>query len=60
MLKLIKKTDLFGYQVRFQFNKKHATFNTVAGGMCSIFLYIIMCTYLMFNAEDLFNKFDNA
>ena len=44
---LIRSNDMFGYQVRLNFNKNGPVHNTLAGGTFSIFINIALTLYFV-------------
>ena len=46
--KYIKSHDLFGHEVKLNFNKTGSTYNTVVGGLVSIVIKCLIYVYVIF------------
>ena len=59
MKKGLKKIDLFGHEMRLNFNQKGGTHATYIGGFCSIFLYGFFIFFISLKAVTLLNRGDD-
>ena len=57
--KTIKKNDMFGHSVVLNFNRQGETHKTSFGGLISIFIKIVLISYVSFKFYNMINLEDN-
>ncbi len=52
---IVKKADMFGRSISFNFEKEGEFFNTVTGGIVSIFFVLLITSYSIKQANVMFS-----
>jgi len=58
--KRIKNQDMFGHPVTLNFNTQGDTYNTVIGGVVSVFIKFLIFGFLVFKGYILISKGDTS
>ena len=57
--KKVKDSDMFGHSVVLNFNRQGDTFKTIAGGLFSVIIKIVLIWYAGFRFNRMITKSDN-
>ena len=55
MKRFIKKQDLFNHKINLNFNNEGNQYNTIPGGLASIFLFLILISYAVLQVFRIYN-----